>query len=1316
MDAQGDPLFDELLNAADARLSERAQGMADQNAAGKSFWDKSGDAVKSAGAGAWKSFFETKDFLLGEPNYQDKSQFRQWTESTAAELERESALNGIVRGVSQFGTGMVGLGKILEGVQIASKGGQIAKGILEAATVGAVAFDPHEERLSNLVQSYPKLANPITDYLAADPKDSNAEGRFKAALESIGMDLALVGLLGASMKAYKFAKVANDPEGLKAALKELRKAQGEFDIANAPAVDNSTVTIKDPNGGPGVNLAPDPSVATIKDPNGGPGVNIPVGGETMPVDTPSQTLRDGSKVPVLGPTSQANPPAADLAPGTVPIKDPNGGMGVNIPVGGPTEPIPTRAGPEAEPSIIPADGGASLAPSAPVAGDPKPIFNAPSEGPRSMALETGATGDSISAVPEGVRAASRDLKPASERFNPMVAAGEIDVADVVKRMGDDMQALRTYGSRDAAVTAGYRFQGAELIPWSKMASPEDLKAFTGQIVKRFEDQLQRERGGNAAGIMSDARVDEMVHQRAVVFNEDPDVLLGMIQSAGNNARSMVANMEAGYLLTNKAFQDAFLVAQKIKAGNLAEWGGDAVKAGVSLKQQLAVATQLFNSSRAMTAAAGRSLRRMRGQFRVKVEDLQHLNSLDPETLATIINGTEGNPEALIRVSTSASLLGRVNDFGQFLLVNNMLWNWPTHVANLLSNGYMLASRPLEKFLGSTILSAIPGDAGRIQSAVNVRRQAVREWRATTSAMYDGLRSVLQAAVDGDSVLTPHATKTSDVQMVDQAVPTLRPVRSLKDLLSNAWSITKLGAGMPTRFLTVSDELFKQTRYRTVVASDASMEADELGMKAGTQAYKDFIKRRLDEAFDETGAAINPRALQETLASTFQSPLLSSGTEDTWGGWMSFGRAVQSIGANVPPLRFVVPFVKTPANLFRYGVKLSPGLNLLQKEYNNALRGLQGPEAQAQAVGQMALGSLWMGVAASMVANQMFTGAGSSDPKQRAQDMARGWRPYSFTWVGKDGVRNYIPMDRMDPIAGPLGIIADIHDVWVRSGDEEAVSNMATQVFLNVAHHLVGKTYLIGLSNFLDAIEDPERFGTRFAANLTANIATPASLFKMVNPDPYLRETWGFVDTIRSKVPGLSQDLPPRRDIFGDPIEAVNNLYSTQADTVLNRELDAMAAVTGGTFGPPSYVQKGVDLRQITLENGRNAYDYFQEAAGHPKSGMSLKDRLAKVVQTAAYQKAPYGGDDPSGASTRSLPGTKQAILLDVINAYRTAAFGRLQSESPTLRKAIYDRAMSVRAAYAGGRQDAGAKGASAALNQLFGGTGMSVPEPPKITP
>tara|TARA_B100001989_G_scaffold55058_1_gene36343 strand:- start:7427 stop:11806 length:4380 start_codon:yes stop_codon:yes gene_type:complete len=65
--------------------------------------------------------------------------------------------------------------------------------IARYGTLGAVteniAFSPYEPRLSNLVQEYPMLENPITEYLQSDPNDSEAEARLKMTIEGFGLGI-----------------------------------------------------------------------------------------------------------------------------------------------------------------------------------------------------------------------------------------------------------------------------------------------------------------------------------------------------------------------------------------------------------------------------------------------------------------------------------------------------------------------------------------------------------------------------------------------------------------------------------------------------------------------------------------------------------------------------------------------------------------------------------------------------------------------------------------------------------------------------------------------------------------------------------------------------------------------------------------------------------------------------------------------------------------------------------------------------------------------------------------------------------------------
>jgi hypothetical protein len=84
--------------------------------------------------------------------------------------------------------------------------GAIARGAAAGSAVSFLAFDPHEERLSDFVQEYPALQNPITAYLASSPDDTAMEGRFKNAIESVLGDAALATAFHGFMKITKGAR------------------------------------------------------------------------------------------------------------------------------------------------------------------------------------------------------------------------------------------------------------------------------------------------------------------------------------------------------------------------------------------------------------------------------------------------------------------------------------------------------------------------------------------------------------------------------------------------------------------------------------------------------------------------------------------------------------------------------------------------------------------------------------------------------------------------------------------------------------------------------------------------------------------------------------------------------------------------------------------------------------------------------------------------------------------------------------------------------------------------------------------------------
>lgn len=146
-------------------------------------------------------------------------------------LPAQSTTGGIVRGVAQFLTGFVPiLGQIGKAAPAASAAGRVAQVEAAGALSSALVFDPLESRLSNLVEKVPALKNPVTGYLAADPDDGEAEGRFKNAVEGlVGGALAEGFVTGVRvLRASRIARgrapeaaIAPEPEVLEPVVKAL---------------------------------------------------------------------------------------------------------------------------------------------------------------------------------------------------------------------------------------------------------------------------------------------------------------------------------------------------------------------------------------------------------------------------------------------------------------------------------------------------------------------------------------------------------------------------------------------------------------------------------------------------------------------------------------------------------------------------------------------------------------------------------------------------------------------------------------------------------------------------------------------------------------------------------------------------------------------------------------------------------------------------------------------------------------------------------------------------------------------------------------
>ena len=123
----------------------------------------------------------------------------------------------IARDLLGFAVPYAGLSKlqaITKIPQATTKVGKIAQVTTKGGFAEQLAFSPYEQRLSNLVEQYPSLKNPVTDYLKADNEDDEFTARQKMFLEGglLGIPFELLGIALGRGKVNKFVEPSKNAD------------------------------------------------------------------------------------------------------------------------------------------------------------------------------------------------------------------------------------------------------------------------------------------------------------------------------------------------------------------------------------------------------------------------------------------------------------------------------------------------------------------------------------------------------------------------------------------------------------------------------------------------------------------------------------------------------------------------------------------------------------------------------------------------------------------------------------------------------------------------------------------------------------------------------------------------------------------------------------------------------------------------------------------------------------------------------------------------------------------------------------------------
>ena len=514
-------------------------------------------------------------------------------------------------------------------------------------------------------------------------------------------------------------------------------------------------------------------------------------------------------------------------------------------------------------------------------------------------------------------------------------------------------------------------------------------------------------------------------------------------------------------------------------------------------------------------------------------------------------------------------------------------------------------------------------------------------------------SGLQQGIRDPQALAEHINKTLEGVITEGG-----RMGSEEGLAREAYDIFK----SKSEFKPSIEELdaLENKKRRTDLTEAESKRLTALKIKVGKDRNK-FVLDYVQKNFDDTKSALIQYAQDEARYLTFTKELEPG-----------LGKGLQNITNNIPAARLILPFVRTPTNILSFALERTP-LNIpLTKEswerFNLEIRNPD-PIVKAQARGKLATAALvgYTLMEAVQNGNGSITGGGPSDERQKKALQAAGWQPYSIK-IGDE----YYSYQRLDPIATPLGIIADIVETGVLETKDfnETELEHATQSFLlAMTRNVTNKSYLAGIQTFTDALSDPDRFVPRFGRNFVSSFV-PNLISQMADSDTQaMKESRSVMDAVKKKL-GDRSGLDSKRNVLGEeimmeamfdsPLQFFNPIaFSTKKDDLVLQE---MASLNHAFRLPPPNLGGQIDMLAYKSSSGQSAYDRWQELLQITKiGGQSLRQTLTRLIKSRDYKQL-------SPESEPGLESPRITQINNILTKYRKEARKRLMREFPELDK------------------------------------------------
>lgn len=1111
-----------------------------------------------------------------------------------------------LQAATQFLTGFVAGGAVL-GVPKAgaSLGATATSTFGRAAFADFAAFDAHEKNLADLVELYPPMKNVVTDFLTEKEESPELLGRLKNVVANSPLNVPFEALL-IPLRAMKAARLAKAKSG-QSTYSEMAQAleDGTIGAHNADKAEPD-IRIRE-------YLGDFQGAATAKDRRALEKRAAQMVPDDVELGVPTEYAAESMLRTATEGEWQPPPDLADAIAKAEAMPGPK-------PTGNPFADSVLARGPVKLEQID--IDNVMRAAAVRLRNSEKPAAEwAQTNVDMQVLSEKFGTENALDLVYASLHSADQ-----ARAKGETVGRASIEIPEFLKNTFGDKSVTpppapgsKTLGGSDLPAGA----TGQTPVNWNRIETTDDVKSMLGQMIDSFPDDMK------TGGKMSFASMADQAN------NENAwGLLLGERATPLTNASETLALRK----LWTSSGQKLKELAVEAQSGDLA--------AGFAFRRMIAIHRTIQATVKDIRTEQARALAQWRIPAGGSAEQMKMLDEIikqnggaeSTKALAEAVADLAMRPGGLAKIDKLAEKGWTVKSVETAIEAWKaaLLWGPHTHMVNMLSNAVVVPLALGERRLAAHIAEFTDPIAGVKFGEAALMAQGMRDnfaeslrvfghaWR-TEEQLFG---QPFKAADKAGSLGKPNAQATGATRAEN---PFVRRMSSEYWGIGNdtmgGKALDMLGAGWTGSFraLGAADAMFKHLYYGGELKAAAGRRAIEAQMMGKIGPSPKDVEAYIAKLMDNPTEALRMEAKEFAEYNTFTNDpgaminAINRVRNGGDGGGMVDNVALRAV------THVILPFLNTPANITRYTFERTPIAPLMSR-YKAEMAA--GGARRDLALARLGLGTMIMGVSYDLAVNGWLTGSGpdSKDWAKRRTMTEGGWRPHSIRVP--DGVRadgspawRYYPINRLDPVGSILLLSAEMAEVARHQDydpspewEEEfaAVSLAAAEVFKN-------KTYLTGLSNLLEAMNNPAGFGesylTRMAVGMVPNISGSAAKAM----DPVMRHTWDLMSSLKAKTPGLSKDLPPRLDFWGNEMTYESGLggWYDVLSPIYTKSTKKTSAVEDEFFKIGYYPAHKKSIR-IAGSDGSRKLDI--SLRNHPQA---FNDLITKTSATSARELASY---------------------------------------------------------------------------------------------